>query len=368
MTFAEIGFRLVRPLLERVDAETAHDLTLKALKWLPVASPCASNPRLSASLFGLEFANPLGLAAGFDKNASVIDQVLSLGFGFTEVGTTTPEPQAGNPQPRLFRLAEDFGVINRMGFNNRGHSALHQALMNRSRGGIVGVNLGANKDAADRYADFAKGIETFAAIADYMTINVSSPNTPGLRGMQGRQELDRLLTLVNDTLTRISRRTPVLLKIAPDLSREGLADIAALCPGRVDGVIISNTTLSRHGLACPSAQESGGLSGRPLFELSSMQLARFYLMTKGKIPLIGAGGISDAPSAWAKICAGASLLQLYTGLVYSGPRLIRDILSGLSQQVDDFGLKHYSQAIGCQAEAIAEGQFFAPFHHKGNGT
>ncbi len=365
MTLAATCFKLARPMLHKMDAERAHDLTLKALKLLPVQQAKPADPRLEAFYFGLQFPNPVGLAAGFDKNGVVIDQCLSLGFGFVEVGTTTPLSQEGNPKPRLYRLPEDQAVINRMGFNNLGHEAMHQALMNRARGGIVGINLGANKTSPNKFADYAMGVAQFAAIADYLTINVSSPNTPGLRDLQSKQELEYLLKLIADTQAKISRRAPVLLKIAPDLDWDGLTNIADVCIGKVDGVIISNTTTSREGLHSPLASELGGLSGRPLFDLSTIQLARFSLLTKGQVPLIGVGGICDAATAWAKICAGASLLQLYSALVYAGPQLVTDIVAGLSQRVSQMGLKNYSQAIGVDAPAIAEGRFF---HHSESGT
>jgi dihydroorotate dehydrogenase len=355
MSFTDLGFKLARPVLERVDAERAHDLALEALKWLPVKPAALEDERLSSMMFNVAFPNPVGLAAGFDKNGAVIDQMLSLGFGFVEVGSTTPLPQVGNPKPRLFRLPEDEAVINRMGFNNKGHEAMHRSLMNRTRGGIVGVNLGANRDSADRLADYSKGVEQFAAVADYLTINISSPNTPGLRGLQSRDELTLLLDIITKTQDSISRRAPVLLKLAPDLSLEELTDIARVCLGRVDGVIISNTTTGREGLRSNLAREAGGMSGRPLFDLSTIQLARFYVLTRGQIPLIGVGGICDAASAWIKICAGASLVQLYSALVYSGPVLVAKIVSGLAEIVTRNGLTTYQSAIGVHAHDIANG-------------
>ncbi len=355
MSFAELGFKLLRPVFERTDAERSHLLALEALRWLPVRPTVPDDERLSSMLFNVAFPNPVGLAAGFDKNGTVIDQMLSLGFGFVEVGSTTPLPQEGNPKPRLFRLLEDEAVINRMGFNNNGHDAMYRALMNRSRGGIVGVNLGANRDSADRLADYAKGVEQFAAVADYLTINVSSPNTPGLRGLQSRDELSLLLGAIAKTQESISRRAPILLKLAPDLSLAELTDIAQVCLGRVDGVIISNTTTGREGLRSSLAGETGGMSGRPLFDLSTMQLARFHVLTRGQIPLIGVGGVCDAASAWIKICAGASLVQLYSALVYAGPGLVAKIVSGLAELVSQNGLENYQAAIGVHAQDIANG-------------
>jgi dihydroorotate dehydrogenase len=357
MKLGELGFRMLRPLLERSSAEQAHDLTLQALRMMPVTSATLADPRLEADFFGLRFPNPVGLAAGFDKNGTVIDQMLSVGFGFVEVGTTTPLPQEGNEKPRLFRLTEDEAVVNRLGFNNKGHQEMYRSMMNRSRAGIVGINIGANKDSPVRHADYAKGVVEFAAVADYLTVNISSPNTPGLRDLQAKGELERLLNLISETLAKASRHTPVLVKISPDLSWEELADVAEVCLGRVNGVIVSNTTVSRPKLASAHATESGGLSGRPLFDLSTIQLARFYLMTSGTIPLVGVGGISDTSTAWTKITAGASLIQLYSALVFQGPKLVSQIVEGLGQAVTQNGLAHYRSAIGTNAKNIAEGRF-----------
>ena len=326
MSFA---FALAKPLLHALDAEQAHRLTIQALKHGPQlgAGPITSSA-LKRRVFGLEFPNPVGLAPGFDKNAELPDAMLAQGFGFVEIGTVTPLPQAGNARPRLFRLIEDGGVINRMGFNNDGYAAVLQRLQERRlRGGIVGVNIGANKDSADRIGDYVKGVHVFEDVASYITINISSPNTPGLRHLQGKQDLQQLLARVN-----AARKTkkPVLLKIAPDLAEDDLNDVADVCGGgAVDGVIISNTTLARDGLSSRFAKEAGGLSGKPLFERSTRCLKTFYQMTDGKIPLIGVGGIHDAASAQAKLAAGASLVQLYSALVYQGPALVHDICNGL---------------------------------------
>jgi dihydroorotate dehydrogenase len=328
-----LAFSLARPLLHALDAEQAHRLTITCLRHGPRlgAGPITS-PQLQRMIFGLNFLNPVGLASGFDKNAEVPDAMLALGFGFVEVGTVTPLPQSGNARPRLFRLTEDRAVINRMGFNNQGHAAVLQRLIaRRGRNGIVGVNIGTNKDSPDRIADYVAGIETFEDVSSYIAINISSPNTPGLRNLQGKAELQRLLARVH-----AARRgaKPMLLKIAPDLAPDDLADVAAACgQGGVDGVIISNTTLSRPALKSRHAQEVGGLSGAPLFDLSTRCLADFHQMTGGKIPLIGVGGISDAASAVAKLKAGASLIQLYSALIYQGPALIRDICAGLENDV-----------------------------------
>ena len=330
MSLARLAFPLLRPLLHRLDAETAHDLTIAMLK-LPPAQPVPADPRLGLTVFGLKFPNLLGLAAGFDKNAEVPDAMLAQGFGFVEVGTVTPRPQSGNPRPRLFRLSADRAIINRMGFNTAGPAPALARLKARRRQGIVGVNLGANKDSSDRIADYVAGIEAFSGVADYLTINISSPNTPGLRSLQSRGELQALLTRVNAARDRQGKRPPMLLKIAPDLGADEMADVAQICGnGAVDGIVVANTTLARPHLASALARESGGLSGAPLFDLSTRQLAKLYLLTQGRIPLVGAGGISDAATALAKLRAGASLLQLYSALVYQGPGLVGDILQGLA--------------------------------------
>ena len=324
-----LAFHLARPLLHAMDAEDAHRLTIQALKCAPrLGSGPITSPSLKRRVFGLEFPNPVGLAPGFDKNAEVPDAMLDQGFGFVEIGTVTPLPQTGNARPRLFRLKLDSAVINRMGFNNEGHAAVLQRLAaRRARGGIVGVNIGANKDSADRAGDYVKGIEVFEEVASYITINISSPNTPGLRNLQGKADLQRLL---ERAYAARKSKTPMLLKIAPDLTTDDLQDMATVCAGGVvDGVIISNTTLSRAGLRSPLAKEVGGLSGQPLFELSTRCLADFHGLSGGKIPLIGVGGIHDVASAQAKFKAGASLVQLYSALVYKGPGLVREICAGL---------------------------------------
>ena len=334
MTLAAFAFPLVRPLIHALEAERAHGVSVAVMKALPRGRPAVPG-LLAVSAFGLDFPNPLGLAAGFDKNAEVPDAMLGEGFGFVEVGTVTPKPQAGNPQPRLFRLKQDGAVINRMGFNNEGHAAALARLQARAgRPGIVGVNIGANKDATDRMADYVAGIEAFSGVASYLTVNISSPNTPGLRALQSRAELQELLDRLNAARAKQARKPPMLLKIAPDLRPDELEDVAHCCGGgAVDGIIVSNTTLSRDGLTSPLKTEQGGMSGRPLFELSTRQLARVFVLTGGGIPLVGAGGIDGPEAAWRKIEAGASLLQLYTAMVYRGPALVGDILSGLEAKL-----------------------------------
>jgi dihydroorotate dehydrogenase len=326
--------RLSRPLLRVLDPEDAHSLTIKALKRMPLPRAAADPPELAVQAFGLRFPNPVGVAPGFDKNGDVPDALLRLGFGFVEVGTITPRPQAGNPRPRLFRLEQDRGVINRLGVNSEGGAVVLARLSARARSdGIVGVNVGANRDSADRAEDYARLVETFAAVASYFTINISSPNTPGLRDLQQTQALDDLLARVIDARDRARTRKPVLLKIAPDLTLADLDDVVGVARRRrVDGMIVGNTTVTRP----PSlrdratAKEAGGLSGRPLFKLSTRMLAESFVRAEGAFPLIGVGGIDSGPTAIAKIKAGATLVQLYSGLVYGGIRLLQEIKTDLA--------------------------------------
>ncbi|MHC5654431.1 quinone-dependent dihydroorotate dehydrogenase [Stappia sp. ICDLI1TA098] len=359
--FARLASGIARRALFTLDAETAHGLTIKALaSGLAPSCAAASDPRLAVTVAGIDFPNPLGMAAGFDKNGEVPDALLGLGFGFTEVGTVTPLPQSGNPRPRVFRLVEDNGVVNRLGFNNEGHAALRGRLDARAgRGGIVGVNVGANKDAADRIADYVAGIETFADRATYFTVNISSPNTPGLRDLQARDALHELLSRVMDArekaAARVGRTVPVFLKIAPDVEEAGLDDIASeVITAELDGLIVSNTTLSRAGLSdAKGAAETGGLSGRPLFRRATIALARMRLRVGPRLPIIGVGGIDSGESAWTKITAGANLLQLYTGLVYEGPDLVGRILTHLANSLDRHALSGLEAASGRNAEAWA---------------
>ncbi len=328
--------RLSRPLLRALDPEDAHGLAIKALRYMPVYRAPADAPELKIRAFGLNFPNPVGIAAGFDKNAQVPDTLLRLGFGFVEVGTVTPRAQAGNPKPRLFRLEADEAVINRLGFNNDGAPAALARLAARARqGGIVGVNIGANSDSADRVEDYVRLIETFAAVAGYFTINVSSPNTPGLRDLQQAKALDDLLARVvaaRDAVRPRSGPTPVLLKVAPDLTLAALDDVVGVARKHgVDGMIVGNTTVTRPGSLRErqKATEQGGLSGRPLFKLATRMLAETFVRAEGAFPLIGVGGIDSGPTAIAKVKAGATLLQLYTGLVFRGIGLLAEIKSDL---------------------------------------
>ena len=349
---ARLAFPALRPLLHALDAENAHRLTIAALRLAPTASPPSPPASLAVEALGLKFAHPLGLAAGFDKNGEVPDPMLAQGLSFVELGTVTPRPQEGNARPRLFRLAEDEAVINRMGFNNEGHDAVRRRLAarrGRGRGGIVGVNIGANKDSPDRIADYVQGLEAFADLASYLTVNISSPNTPGLRNLQSRPELEGLLGRLNEA--RAKRPSPPLLvKIAPDLSEADLDDMAEVFLAmRVDGVIVSNTTIARPPLRSAHQGETGGLSGRPLFAPSTRMLAELYARLGRRIPLIGVGGIDSPESAFAKIEAGASLLQLYSALVFHGPALITRIVAGLAERLKAEGLADIRAAVGRKA-------------------
>jgi len=338
-------------LLRALPAERAHNLTLTlagaAAPFFP--RPAADDPRLAVSAFGLQFPNPVGLAAGFDKNAQVPDAMGKFGFGFVECGTVTPRPQAGNPQPRLFRLTEDGAVINRMGFNNGGIQEAARNLRARRGHGIVGINIGANKDSADRISDYVLGFAALAPLADYVTVNVSSPNTPGLRGLQNREELTRLL----DSLitARGGTKKPILLKIAPDLDSRALDEIADVVRASgIEGLIVSNTTIARPSLKSSHAQETGGLSGRPLFAPST-QVLRAMRQRLGKSAiLVGVGGIAGGADAYEKIKAGASLLQLYTALVYQGPGLVARIKQELVACLARDGYADVMAAIGSGAE------------------
>ncbi|WP_121630226.1 quinone-dependent dihydroorotate dehydrogenase [Tropicibacter alexandrii] len=334
-------------LLHRMDPEAAHGLAMKALGMgLAPAPGQITSDRLRCTVAGLSLPNPLGLAAGFDKNAEVLDGLSRAGFGFVEVGAATPRPQAGNPKPRLFRLTEDRAAINRFGFNNDGMEAIAGRLMKRPRDMVLGLNLGANKDSEDRAADFAKVLTRCGPYLDFATVNVSSPNTEKLRDLQGKEALSALLAGVMEARGALDTPIAVFLKIAPDLDAQGLEDVAevALASG-VAGVIATNTTLSRDGLTSRFRDEPGGLSGAPLFEKSTRTLARLSQLTDGKIPLIGVGGVSTAEQAWQKILAGASAVQLYTALVYGGMSLIPNIVHGLDAILEREGCTA-AQAVG----------------------
>ena len=340
-------YPLIRPLMFRLDAERAHGATIVALRFLP--SRRAEYPSsLQTTVAGLRFPSPVGLAAGFDKDAEVFDEMLGLGFGFVEVGTITPRPQPGNPKPRLFRLAEDRAVINRFGFNSRGQADALGRLRTRERTrGIVGVNIGANKESPDRVADYAEGVRAMAPVADYLTINISSPNTPGLRQLQDVGALRDLLSAVRDA--RIPGGPPVFLKVAPDLGESEPAQIArAAVDHGIDALIVSNTTISRPPLHSGHSGETGGLSGAPLKALALEALRRFRVASGGQLPLIGAGGIASADDAWERIRAGASLVQLYSAMVYEGPGIAKRVALGLAKRIEQSGFGSIAEAVGTE--------------------
>ena len=340
----------VRPLLRAMPPETAHRLTLTALAaGLGGTSRPPDLPELRQRVWGLDFPNPIGIAAGFDKNAQAPEPLLRLGFGFVEIGTVTPRPQPGNPIPRVFRLEADGALINRMGFNSGGLDLVVQRMRaRRHEAGIVGVNVGKNRDSADAAPDYAEAVRRTAPLADYLVVNVSSPNTPGLRELQARAALEALLRQVLEARHQSGVRPPLLVKIAPDLTAEERADIAAVAlAAGIDGIIVSNTTVARPpGLRSPRASEAGGLSGRPLFGPSTALLAEIYRLTEGRLPLIGVGGVANAENAYAKIRAGASLVQLYTALVFGGPTLAGEIKTGLAALLHRDGFAAVAEAVG----------------------
>ena len=333
-------YSLIRPLLFQLPPERAHALALYMAGWLPHRY---HNEKLEQKLFGLQFVNPVGLSAGFDKNASAIKGLSRLGFGFLELGTVTPLPQPGNPQPRLFRLLEDEAVINRLGFNNAGLEAFCKNLAAAEHVVPLGANIGKNKDQTDAVADYVKGLEAVSPLADYVTVNISSPNTAGLRDLQQKGALGELLAALVE-----KRSKPILLKVAPDLEEEQISHIAeTVLAHKIDGLIVSNTTLDRpDSLKSLHKSESGGLSGRPLLGKSNAVLKRFAQEIRGKIPLIGVGGIASGSDAYAKIKAGASLVQLYTALIYQGPGLVTRINRELAELLAQDGFNHISEAIG----------------------
>ncbi len=338
-----------------LDPETAHEASLRALE--AGVYPRQTKPedqRLAQSLFGLPFPNPVGVAAGYDKDARVYNALFGIGFGFAEAGTITPKPQAGNPRPRVLRLMRERGIINRLGFNSAGHSAALVKLASRPPRGVLGVNIGANRDSSDPIADYVAGVRAFGSLASYLTVNISSPNTPGLRDLQAPDRLNALLESVMAARASLGRAAPILVKLAPDLHDEDIAPVMeCLLAHKVDGVVLTNTMLSREGIPADSHRnESGGLSGRPLFKRSTRFLAKCYLVTEGKLPLIGVGGIDSGAAAIAKVRAGASLVQLYTGLVYEGPTLLPDIKDALVAEIEATG-KPLQSLVGTAADEWA---------------
>ena len=356
-----IGFfdRLARPFLRAFDPEDAHSLAIKALKLSPRRRPPRGDSRLAVRAFGLNFPNPVGIAAGFDKHVEAPDALLGLGFGYVEVGTVTPLPQTGNPKPRIFRLARDEAVINRLGFNSDGVAAVLQRLAARaSAGGIVGVNVGANKDSSDRAADYVRLMEVVAPVASYVTVNISSPNTPGLRELQRASVLDDLLARIVDTRDRVSPNagpTPVLLKIAPDLSLSDLDDVVGVARARkIDGMIVGNTTIGRPANLRDraTALQAGGLSGRPLYPLATRMLAETYVRVEGVFPLVGVGGIDCGGAALGKIRAGADLLQLYSALIFRGLGVVAEIKAALMDALDRGDADRLADLVGVDAAAM----------------
>jgi len=346
--FEKIGLSL----LHKLDPEHAHELSLLALKAGLTPRPGAfTSPRLRTTLAGLKLPNPVGLAAGYDKNAVALDPLLNSGFGFVEVGAATPHAQPGNPRPRLFRLSEDHAIINRFGFNNEGAEAINRRLATRRAPGIVGLNLGANKTSEDRSGDYVRVLETCGAQIDFATINVSSPNTENLRDLQAAEALAALLTRVMAARDARLPSLPIFLKIAPDMDAAQITDIAALAlEHRVDAIIATNTTLAREGLNHPLSGEAGGLSGAPLFTQSTRVLALLARQTKGRIALVGVGGVGSAEEAYAKICAGATAVQIYTAMIYQGISIVAKIARGLDQLLARDGYENIADAVGSKQE------------------
>jgi dihydroorotate dehydrogenase len=341
-------YSLFRPALFLLDAETAHGMALGALKAVPLSGTPRIDGPLATTVAGIAFPNPLGMAAGFDKNAEVPDSLLGIGFGFAEVGSITPLPQPGNPRPRLFRLAEDRAVINRMGFNNAGaEAAVARLARRRGRPGVVGINIGANKDSADRVADYATMTRLMAPLASYLAVNISSPNTPGLRALQDEGALNGLLDAVLEA--RGAKGPPVFLKVAPDLEPADIDAIARIAiDKRLGALIVSNTTISRTALKSRHAGEAGGLSGVPLRDLAQQRIRDFRKATGGAMPLIGVGGIASAGDAWARIRAGASLVQLYSAMVFEGPGVAHAITCGLERLMKRDGYATIAEAVGSE--------------------
>ncbi|HET7156422.1 MAG TPA: quinone-dependent dihydroorotate dehydrogenase [Hyphomicrobiaceae bacterium] len=353
-------FELARPLLYALDPEQAHELTLKSLEAGIHPRPAAADDALlGTKVWGLDFANPLGIAAGFDKDARVPGAVLAMGFGHAEIGTVTPRAQEGNPRPRVFRLIRDRALINRLGFNNSGHAAALARLTRARPKGVLGINVGANQDADDRTADYVAGVRAFYDVASYFTVNISSPNTPGLRDLQAPAALDELVGRVlqarEEMMAAGRPKRPVVVKLAPDIAEDDIAPIVRVLEARgVDGIAVSNSTLARERLGdTVLAKEAGGISGRPLFHRSTVVLARVHVLSGGRIPLIGIGGIDSGPTAIAKLEAGATLLQLYTGLVYEGPGLLARIKQEMIAHMARGKLAHIADLTGRRAEEWA---------------
>lgn len=342
--WSRLLYKLLRPFAFMLDAETAHGAAIGALKFAHRNPPCRFPLSLRATLAGIDFPSPVGLAAGFDKDGEVAEAMLGAGFGFVEIGTVTPKPQSGNVRPRLFRLAEDRAVINRMGFNNEGQEAALERLRHLIRiHGVIGVNVGANKDSADRVADYVEGVRKMSPVARYLAVNISSPNTPGLRGLQDEGALDELLSAIRE----VRSGKPIFLKVAPDLdSKDPERIVRAALDHRIDALIVANTTVSRPPLRSRHASESGGLSGAPLKPIALEALRQFRSASGGEIPLIGVGGIENADDAWERIRAGASLVQLYSAMVYEGLGIGMRIANGLARRLSQEGMSSIAEAVG----------------------
>ncbi|XP_020297002.1 uncharacterized protein LOC109861675 [Pseudomyrmex gracilis] len=342
------------PMMHLLDPETAHNLAVKILKWGLVPRQKTEDPRtLRTSVFGFNLTNPIGMAAGFDKQGEAVEGLHKIGFGFVEIGSVTPKPQSGNAKPRVFRLPQDRAVINRYGFNSDGHDVVWKRLKklkeNKHFNGIVGINLGKNKESKDAVRDYIDGIKKFMDVADYFVINVSSPNTPGLRSLQSKQSLKQLLTSVNEAREMLDSKQPLLLKLAPDLSdseRQDVADVILQKKSNVDGLILCNTTIARPNLIDPNREESGGLSGAPLTDISTAMISDMYKRTRGSIPIIGVGGIFSGTDVYAKIKAGASLVELYTSYIYNGPPIVSKIKRELCEILEADGFSSVNDAIG----------------------
>lgn len=351
-SLTDAAYALARPIVHASDGEAAHNLTIAALEPLPPAKTALTSPILATEVAGLRFPNPVGLAPGFDKDARAAAVMPRFGFGFVEVGTLTPLPQEGNPRPRLFRLVEDKAVINRMGFNNGGQAAAAARIAALRTCGIavpLGINIGANKDSDDRIADYAKGTAAMAPLADYLTVNISSPNTPGLRALQDKGALEALLDAVAAAQPADGAK-PVFLKVAPDLEPADIDDLVTVAiDKRLAALIVSNTTIGRSALRSRHAGEAGGLSGAPLHDLALQRLRDFYSASGGRVPLIGVGGIGSAEQAWARIRAGASLVQIYSAMVYAGPGLAQRIARGLEDLAVRDGFTRVADAVGVGA-------------------
>jgi dihydroorotate dehydrogenase len=345
-------YKFIKPAIFSTDPEKAHSLAISGIKLglHPIDTEKSSNI-LSQNILNLSFDNPIGMAAGFDKNGEVPNELLKMGFGFVEVGTVTPRPQEGNPKPRIFRLEEAEGMINRLGFNSKGAEKVKLKLKNRQKIGVLGVNIGANKDSDNMMDDYIYGLKTFYKIADYITINISSPNTPNLRKLQQKQNIRELLNLISAEKP-INCNLPILLKISPDINQTELSDIIeAAIDSKIDGLIISNTTIDKSMVGkIKNSHQDGGLSGKPLFNLSTRLLAKAYTISEGKIPLIGVGGISNGYDAFLKIKAGASLIQLYTGLVFQGPHVAINIKKELSTLLKEQGFNSIKEIVGIESK------------------